>query len=62
MNVHIGGAWMSKLNGRTIALLGARKTEELSKIVDNLGESHSFVQHRGRYSLMIPIWKRMSPV
>jgi uroporphyrinogen-III synthase len=28
---------MSKLNGRTIALLGARKTEELSKIVHNLG-------------------------
>ena len=28
---------MSKLNGRTVALLGARKMEELSKIVDNLG-------------------------
>ncbi|CAH0149811.1 uroporphyrinogen-III synthase [Peribacillus simplex] len=28
---------MSKLNGRTVALLGARKTEELSKIVQNLG-------------------------
>lgn len=28
---------MSKLNGRTIALLGARKMEELSKIVHNLG-------------------------
>lgn len=28
---------MSKLNGRTIALLGARKTEEISKIVHNLG-------------------------
>ncbi|WP_285765731.1 uroporphyrinogen-III synthase [Peribacillus sp. SI8-4] len=28
---------MSKLDGRTIALLGARKTEELSKIVRNLG-------------------------
>ncbi|MFJ7744435.1 uroporphyrinogen-III synthase [Peribacillus sp. NPDC097295] len=28
---------MSKLNGRNIALLGARKTEELSKIVHNLG-------------------------
>ncbi|AOH56165.1 uroporphyrinogen-III synthase [Peribacillus muralis] len=28
---------MSKLDGRTIALLGSRKTEELSKIVHNLG-------------------------
>lgn len=28
---------MSKLNGRTVALLGARKMEELSKIVHNLG-------------------------
>ncbi|MED3687526.1 uroporphyrinogen-III synthase [Peribacillus butanolivorans] len=28
---------MSKLNGRTIALLGARKTEDISKIVHNLG-------------------------
>ncbi|MCK1991911.1 uroporphyrinogen-III synthase [Peribacillus muralis] len=28
---------MSKLDGKTIALLGARKTEELSKIVHNLG-------------------------
>ncbi|MGE6378744.1 uroporphyrinogen-III synthase [Peribacillus muralis] len=28
---------MSKLDGRTIALLGSRKTDELSKIVHNLG-------------------------
>ncbi|MDQ7863102.1 hypothetical protein RCO48_24920 [Peribacillus frigoritolerans] len=53
---------MSKLDGRTVALLGGAEDGRTSvKSFKIFGESRSFARHRGRFSLMIPIWKRMSP-
>lgn len=34
---HDGGVFLKRLNGKTIALVGQRKSEELSKLVENLG-------------------------